>query len=366
MKNAFAFPKIAGIHVYIHWTFSLLIFYIIYINMRAGLDASQIVWSVLFVLSLFVCVVLHEFGHALTARRYGIKTRDITLYPIGGVARLEKMPENPIHELLVALAGPLVNILIVLLLLPVLMSYDFAQSVNDNALVIGTGNFLPMLGVVNLWLALFNLIPAFPMDGGRVLRAIMAMKTTRLKATNVAAAIGKGLAIVFIIAGFYMNPFLIFIGLFIFLGAQAEAQMVKTQFFISDLTASDALMTRYSGLDIHDPISRAVTRLLDGEAKNFVVTSNGRPYGTVGRDQIIKGLKDFGEDGRMEKIADKNLVIVNPATPLKDVFAKMQQSRPPLILVMEAEKLAGVINGENISELIMIKNAMTERASIDP
>ncbi|HMT28056.1 MAG TPA: M50 family metallopeptidase, partial [Bacteroidia bacterium] len=161
--------KVAGIEIRIHWTFSLIIFYIIYINIKAGLDAYQIGWSVLFVLSLFFCVTLHELGHALAAKRYGIKTKDITLYPIGGVARLEKMPEKPIQELVVAFAGPLVNVIIMLLLLPFIYNFQFPENETEKALVIGAANFLPMLGMVNIWLALFNLIPAFPMDGGRVL-----------------------------------------------------------------------------------------------------------------------------------------------------------------------------------------------------
>ncbi len=357
MKKALAFPKIAGIQVYIHWTFSLIILYIIYVNFRAGLTPLEIGWSVLFVLSLFVCVTLHELGHAMAAKRYGIKTKDITLYPIGGVARLEKMPEKPMHELVVALAGPLVNVVIMLALLPFILNFDFPDDEVNNALVIGPGNFLAMLGIVNVWLALFNLIPAFPMDGGRVLRALLAMKTNRVSATQTAALIGKVLAIGFIIAGFYMNPFLIFIGLFIILGAQAEAEMVKTQFFISDLKASDALMTSYGSLDKQQPIGHAVRMLLDGESKHFLITDSGLPFGTVGRDQIIRGIKDFGEEAPVHQIADQNIFSVLPEAPLNDVYMGFQQSGAPFILVREGAEIFGIIDSENIAELIMVRGA---------
>jgi Zn-dependent protease/CBS domain-containing protein len=360
MKRSITFPKIAGISVNIHWTFSLIIIYIIYVNARAGLDAMQIGWSVLFVLSLFVCVTLHEFGHAMAAKRYGIKTKDITLYPIGGVARLEKMPEKPLHELGVALAGPAVNVAVMALLYPAIESYDFQQAAEENAMVIGSDNFLAMLGVVNIWLALFNLIPAFPMDGGRVLRALLAMKMDRIRATEIAALIGKFLAIGFIIAGFYMNPFLIFIGLFIILGAQAEADMVKTQFFITGMKAEDAAMTRFTTIEKDRTIADAIKLLLDGEAKSFVITEQGKPFGSIGRDQLIKGLKNMGESALLEQITEHKPVTVEPGLPLKEVFTLLQQSQPPLILVMKDEKLLGVINSENISELIMVQTALSQ------
>ena len=327
--------------------------------MKAGLNALQIGWSVLFVLVLFVCITLHELGHALAAKRYGIKTKDITLYPIGGVARLEKMPERPLHELIVALAGPMVNAIISLLLLPVLLNSGVLASQENasDALTIEAANFLPMLAMLNLWLALFNLIPAFPMDGGRVLRALLSMKTGRLKATQIAATIGKILAIGFVIAGFYLNPFLIFIGLFIILGAQAEAEMVRTQFFISDLKASDALMTDFRTLDKNQPISDAVKLLLDGEGKNFLVTDNGLPYGTISRDHMIKGLSEHGETAPLHRVTDSNLVYSTLTAPLNDVFALFQKSKNALIVIKDGDRLAGVIDVENIAELIMVKNA---------
>ncbi len=357
MKRSLSFPKVAGIDIHIHWTFSLLIVWIIYNNMRAGLDATQVTWSVIFVLSLFICVTLHELGHALAAKRYGIKTKDITLYPIGGVARLEKMPEKPKQELIVALAGPAVNLTIALLLSPAILNSDISAEESSRVLIINAHNFLPMLGMLNITLAVFNLIPAFPMDGGRVLRALLAMKLGRVKATQIAAGIGKLLALGFIVMGFYSNPFLIFIGLFVILGANAEEQMVMTQSLIIELTAKNAMMTNFISLEKEEPISKAIELLLAGQAKSFLVTDQGVPYGIIDRDDIIRGVKEFNENQSVEHIAQKELIYVNSATPLIEVFMEFRKTRTPLILVKDSDQLVGMIDTDNIAELIMIQSA---------
>jgi len=357
MKRSLSLSKIAGIDIHIHWTFSLLIIWTIYNNMRAGLDALQVTWSVFFVLSLFVCVTLHELGHALAAKRYGIKTKDITLYPIGGVARLERMPEKPKQELAVAFAGPAVNFIIAILLLPLMLSPDFNAEESSNSLVIGAHNFLPMLGMLNITLAVFNLIPAFPMDGGRVLRALLAMKMGRLKATQIAAGIGKLLAFGFIVMGFYSNPFLIFIGLFVIFGANAEEQMVKTQELVVTFTAKHAMMTQFFSLKKEEPISKAIELLLAGQAKSFLITDQGIPYGIIDRDDIIRGIKEFDENQSLQHIARKELITVDENTPLTEVFMEFRKTRTPLILVMAHDQLAGILDTENIAELIMINTA---------
>ncbi|MBK9257741.1 MAG: site-2 protease family protein [Saprospiraceae bacterium] len=357
MSSSLKLPTIAGIKVYIHWTFSILIVWIVYNNIRAGLDSVQILWSVLFILSLFLCVTLHELGHALAAKRYGIKTKDITLYPIGGVARLERMPENPKHELIVALAGPLVNVIIMILLLPLILNHNFNNESNESALLISQHNFLPMLGVINIWLALFNLIPAFPMDGGRVLRALLSMRMSRVRATEIASQIGKGLAIGFVFLGFYINPFLIFIGLFIILGAHSEFEMVKSQYLLTDLRARDALMTQFSSLEANSTIGDAIKKLLDTESTNFVITENGIPLGFLTRDHIIKGISHFGESSEIRSVAEMRIVKVNLNKSLNEIMEEFQKKISPLIFVYEGDDFKGVIDYENISEIIMINNA---------
>lgn len=357
MKNALVLPKIAGISVYIHWTFAILIGWIVLTNLWAGLNVVQVGWMVLFVLGLFVCVTLHELGHALAARHYGIQTRDITLYPIGGVARLERMLQKPIHELVVALAGPAVNILIMLALLPLISNFELPEEDGAQVFLIDEQSFLPMLGIVNVWLAAFNLIPAFPMDGGRVLRALLSLRMDRVRATDIAAFIGQAIAILFVFAGFYVNPFLIFIGLFVILGARAEAEAVRSQSFLEGFTAADALMTNFPILDKYQTLREAVQLLLDGQARTFLVTEAGMPYGVLNRDHIIRGIQSAGEGAPVHTVADTRLYYFDTWTPLEDVLAHFQQEPGSIALVREGSRLAGIIDSENISELIMVNAA---------
>src|SRR5574339_1299622 len=202
----------AGIDVFMHATFLLLIGWIGYSYWLQFGTIAKVIEGILFILALFLSVVLHEYGHALTARKYGIRTRDITLYPIGGVARLERMPDKPIEELWVALMGPAVNVVIAAGLFAYLFLTNSLVPLNE--LTVASGNFLERLMTVNISLVLFNLIPAFPMDGGRVLRALLAMRLDYVRATQIAATIGQGLAFLLGSIGLFSNPFLLFIALF--------------------------------------------------------------------------------------------------------------------------------------------------------
>jgi Zn-dependent protease len=216
--------RIAGIDVYMHGTFLVLLAWVAlshYLEHHRIVDAVS---GVLFILALFGIVVLHELGHALTARHYGIRTRDITLLPIGGVARLDRMPDDPKQELVVAFAGPVVNVVLAAALF-LLMPSTTSPTILGELQQIGDG-IVAKLAWVNVGLAAFNLIPAFPMDGGRVLRALLALRMDYVRATNVAAEVGRGLALMFGLVGLFANPLLIFIALFVWAGATAEAGMV--------------------------------------------------------------------------------------------------------------------------------------------
>lgn len=203
--------RFAGIDVRVHATFALLFAWFgLTAWSRTGTLSGVAVGFATIVL-LFLCVLLHEYGHALTARRYGIATRDITLLPIGGVAMLERMPEDPRQEIVVALAGPAVNVAIAAVLAG-LAALDVRLP----------GGMVETLLAANLMLAAFNLLPAFPMDGGRVLRALLAMRFERLAATRAAVRIGQVLALGLGVAGFFGSPLLILIGVFVWFGAQAE------------------------------------------------------------------------------------------------------------------------------------------------
>ncbi|MGH9356401.1 MAG: site-2 protease family protein, partial [Terriglobia bacterium] len=217
MRWSWKIGKLAGINVYMHATFLLLIAFILFVSWADGRNLTATLRGVLFVLAVFACVVLHELGHALTARKYGVRTRDIILLPIGGVARLERMPEKPREELWVALAGPAVNVVIgAVLLAPLIAAGVHPQWINFQW---SGGNFVENLMVANVWLVGFNLLPAFPMDGGRVLRALLATRMEYTQATQVAARVGQAMALIFGFAGLFYDPFLLFIALFVWMGA---------------------------------------------------------------------------------------------------------------------------------------------------
>jgi Zn-dependent protease len=247
MKWSWRIARVAGIDLYVHATFVLLLAWVAFQEWVHGLGA--IAGAMIYIMALFAIVVLHELGHALTARRYGIHTRDIILLPIGGLARLERMPRNPRQELLVALAGPAVNVALAILLYVIvritgpLPSFDLLY---DFDIITSIRSFLYQLVFVNVVLALFNLLPAFPMDGGRVLRALLAMRMRNYaKATSIAARIGRVMAVLLALAGLYgfRNPFWVLIALFVWMGARAEAAAVQATATL-DVVPIDALMIR--------------------------------------------------------------------------------------------------------------------------
>jgi Zn-dependent protease len=226
MRGTWQIGRVAGIVVQVHWTFLLLIGWVVLMHTRAGGGVGDALRGVALTLAVFVCVVLHEFGHALTARRFGIGTRDITLLPIGGLARLARMPDDPRQELAVAAAGPAVNVVLALGIAGVLLVTGRYVPVTDVTLM--GSRFLDQLLMINVVLVVFNLLPAFPMDGGRVLRALLALRLPYLRATRWAAYTGQTIAVALGFAGVTLrSPFLVLIALFVFSGARAEARMVE-------------------------------------------------------------------------------------------------------------------------------------------
>ncbi|HET9914758.1 MAG TPA: site-2 protease family protein, partial [Anaerolineales bacterium] len=299
----------AGIDVFVHATFLLLIGWIGYSYWLQYETLAKVAEGILFILALFLCVVLHEYGHALTARRYGIKTRDITLYPIGGVARLERMPEKPIEELWVALMGPAVNVVIA----AVLFAYLFVTNglIPLNELTLSTGSFLERLMAVNVSLVLFNLIPAFPMDGGRVLRALLAMRMDYVRATQVAANIGQGMAFLFGLVGLFGNPFLLFIAFFVWIGASQEASMVQMKNSISGIPVTNAMQTKFETLSSSDRLDRVVKLILAGSQQDFPVVENGQFIGVLTRDDFIKALSEHGQNTPVIDVIKRNIPSVD-------------------------------------------------------
>ena len=359
MKYSLSLGTIFGIKVQIHWSFLILLGWIVMKNMRSGSGTEQTLWSVLFILTIFLCVTMHEFGHALAARKFGIKTKDITLLPIGGLARLERIPEKPKEELIVALAGPLVNVVIVAVIYPfVHFTMDIANVKQLESIT--SDNFIFNLMVINLWLAIFNLIPAFPMDGGRVLRALLAMKMQRHKATEIAVRIGQLAAVGFVILGIFSNPFLIFIGLFIIMGAQAELEMTKSGFMLKGIILKDVVMKNYESIDENETIETAVNKLLNGQSKNFLVTKNQQPIGTLSRDEIIEALQTGGNKLPIHNAMNKDLIAFDANQPIDTIYQAMVISKNQFATVYENKILIGTVDLENILEYLMVKNAQTK------
>ncbi|MBK7407789.1 MAG: site-2 protease family protein [Saprospirales bacterium] len=362
MKWSLKIARLAGIDVFVHWTFLILLGWIIWSNLQSGQTLAESLMGVWFILALFACVVLHEFGHALMARRFGVGTKHITLLPIGGVASIEKIPEKPAEELWVALAGPAVNVLIAALIaLGFWVSgkegnwLELSQPIQGN-------NFLTGMLLVNITLVLFNMIPAFPMDGGRVLRALLAMKMGRAPATEWAARIGQLLAIAFVFLGALYNFWLIFIGLFIYLGASAEANYEATQSMLSGYRVRDVLMHQFTILHASNSIDYVVKLLLDGQEKEFLVEEDQQIAGSITRDDLIKGLQQFGKKEPLSHILNRQLLRLDLDMPLSDAYRKMTETNNKICPVYRGSDLVGVLNQENVMETIMVENALRDSA----
>ncbi len=358
MKWSWKIFRFAGIDVYAHATFLILIIWLALSFWMTGNSLQAAAGGVGFILILFACVVMHEFGHALTARRYGIRTRKIILLPIGGVADMERMPENPRHEIAVALAGPAVNLVIALVIWLWLVATGTLLQASEMALA--GGSFLQKLMVINVILAVFNLLPAFPMDGGRVLRALLSMRMSHTRATRKAASIGQGFALWLGLIGLLYNPFLIFIALFVWIGAAAEAGSEEMKSTLSKATAGQAMLTDFQILSPSDPLSHAVELTLAGSQKEFPVMSSEAMMGVLTQDDMLKGLQELGEQSLVRDWMQKEILRADINEPLEKVFERMQSSHSPLISVTEADKPVGIINIENILELIKIQTALHE------
>jgi stage IV sporulation protein FB len=357
--------SIAGTAIRIHITFLLFLVWIFAANyISGGADAA---WtSLIFMLLLFACVVAHEFGHIFAARGYGIATPDVTLLPIGGVARLERIPEEPGQELVIALAGPAVNVVIAIGL--VLVGAADLSPGNLAAVENSQVSMADRLAAVNLFLALFNMIPAFPMDGGRVLRALLAIRLGHVRATEIAASIGQGFAFVLGFAGLFYNPLLIFIAIFVYLAAASEAQLAAVRSMSRGVPVNAAMITQFTPLAPGTTIDEAVETLLRTSQSEFpVVDEAGRPVGVLGRHDLIRALKQRGPDARIAEIMTAPIPTVGHRGRLEDAFQILQTKSAPAVGVVDASgALVGLVTSETIGEMIMVTDAMPKGARLGP
>lgn len=358
MPWSFTIGRIAGTAVRIHITFVLFLAWIGFSAFRQG-GAQAATQNLLFIVLLFLCVVLHEFGHIFMARRYGIRTPEVTLLPIGGVASLERIPEKPSQELAVALAGPAVNVVIALILVAILGAHmeGRVEQIDNPALGLAT-----RLAATNVFLALFNMIPAFPMDGGRVLRALLSMGMGRDRGTQLAARIGQGLAFLLGFLGLFGNPILLFIAIFVFLAAEGEARDSALRNAVTDLRVADAMETRVISIPVEATLAQAVDVLLSSPQHEFpVVDAFRKPVGILVREDLIQALASHGRDEPVSQIMRSPMASLRAVLPLPQALTELAACRSPAISVVDAEGvLVGLLTRENIAEMMMIKSAQPD------
>lgn len=358
MKWSWKLVRLAGVDIYIHATFLILIAWIGFVYWQAEGTLIAVISGIGFILSLFACVVLHELGHSLVARHYGIRTEHITLLPIGGVAALERLPDDPKQEIHVALAGPAVNVVIALVLW-ILLSLQAGFSVADELDVVG-GTFLERLLVVNLILAIFNMLPALPMDGGRVLRAALAMRMSHAEATRIAAKIGQAFALVLGFLGLAYNPFLAFIALFVWIGAGAEAQWEKMKSALSGVRLGQAMLTEYRTLSPQEPLRSAIELTLATSQKDFPVLADGNIIGVLTQTDLLRGLHAEGDAVQCGDWMQPGVERADADEPVEKVLERLQSGKCRLVSVTRGDRLVGIVDMDNVVELIRIRDAVQE------
>lgn len=358
MRWSIRIARVAGTEVKIHITFLLLLAWIGFVYYRQG-GGEAAAEGVFFLLVLFACVLLHEFGHALAARRYGIPTPDITLLPIGGVARLQRMPDQPRQELVVALAGPAVNVVIAGVLFLLMKSPADASQLAT--LADPQAGLLPRLAWVNVALVVFNLIPAFPMDGGRVLRALLAMRMNYARATQIAAGVGQGMAFLFGFLGLFFNPLLIFIALFVYLGATQEAALAQIKDLSRGLLVSEAMVTHFAALPAEATVDEAAGAVVQTSQHEFpILDGQGRVIGMLTQNDIIKALRHPGPHVPVRQVMHCDVPILRVDESFERAFHLMQDSQCPALPVVGYDgQLVGLVTPEAIGELMMMRSILS-------
>lgn len=361
MKWSFRLFTFSGTEVRVHATFLLLLLFVASQSFLSGQGLPAAIESTLFITVMFVCVVLHEFGHVLAARGYGIRTPDITLLPIGGVARLERMPRKPSEELVVAISGPMVNVIIAAAIWLGLgintafhPGYDFLQS----------GHFFQKLMMWNILMVVFNLIPAFPMDGGRILRAVLAMFMEYSAATRRAAAIGQGIAMVvtiYMLLNHSFQPMLLLICFFVFMAAGQEAALVTQQEATKNLRVRDAMLTDFRTLPPEATLRDGVALLLAGTQQDFpVLDAHGGMQGMLTRHDLISALAEKGPGQPVVDVMRPCPASTEPASELTQALEILNSSDSPALPVLDPSsgELVGLLTTENVGESLMVRAAL--------
>jgi len=361
LSHSLVLGSIAGTRVRLHWTFLVFLVWIGSAFLISGGPGAALSGLTL-VMAVFACVLAHEFGHILMARRFGYSSPDVTLLPIGGIARFQAIPERPGQELAVALAGPAVNLVIAGLLVG-----GFGLELTSTRLAAGLSpkDILPALATINLVLALFNLLPAFPMDGGRAFRAILSIFLERAQATRIAAHAGQAIAIGFGFLGIFAgNALLILIALFVYFAASSESQAVQLQLAAGRLRVEDAMVTELLPLSATDTLDDAARLLLRTDQREFpVIDERGALLGVLTREGLIRGLTVHGPDLPVTQVMLDDLRTVRPEDSLAEALPLMESSAHPVVVLDRSGSFRGLLTRENLGELLLLANARSRGVS---
>lgn len=364
MRWSLKVAHVAGTDVYVHATFFALL---AWIGVVDGLEKGSIAAAaaaVAFTTMLFVCVVLHEFGHASMSRRFGIQTRDIVLYPFGGVGHLERIPDVPSQEFLIALAGPAVSLSIALVLFAVVRILGGTPHLEDVSG--GNTSVAERLILINIALAAFNLLPAFPMDGGRVLRALLAMRLDYARATELAARVGQAMAVLFAIVGAWLNPLLILIALFVWVGATGEAALAQVRQRLQGARADAAMRTDFATLSPGDAIGRAAELTIRHAQSDFPVVEDGQVVGMLTHRDVARWLSEDAEPRLVDEVMHRTFEIIDRSEPLEAVFGRLQQEPEKTLIVTDHGRLAGLVGLAEIATLLRITRSISRRLPVVP
>lgn len=363
MKWSWKFGRVGGIDLRVHATFAILLIWMAVVYYQDTGSFGGAVGGVLFTLALFGSVVLHELGHALTARRFGVATKDITLLPIGGIARLDHIPDQPRQELLIAIAGPAVTLAIAIAIYIALRVLGLPAGFVETTAKGARGGFLAQLMWVNVSLLVFNLLPAFPMDGGRVFRAALAFRMDHLRATEVAARVGKWFALVFGVVGLLFSPFLVVIALFVWLAAAAEAGATQMHSLLGGVNVQRVMIRDIETLAATDTLEAPIRRVLEGFQQDFPVVKDGNVVGVLTRADLLAGLARHGRESLVRDSMETSFRTAEPNELVEHAVAKLGDSSCRTLPVLSDGRLTGVLTLDNIGEFVMIEAALRSLAS---
>jgi Zn-dependent protease/CBS domain-containing protein len=362
MGGSFKIGRAFGIDVKVHWTFFLLLVFFAFLGFQNTQSPLVALVTALVVVALFFCVLLHEFGHSLVAQRLGLEVPDITLLPIGGLARLKSLPDKPADEVKIAIAGPLVNVVLapIFFAMASLLGANLFAPPDLLGGVGSVGEVIVYLGYINVALAVFNLIPAFPMDGGRVLRGLLATRLGPVRATDISSSIGQLFAIGFFVLGFLSNPFLILIAVFIFFGASGEAQMVRQRELMQGLAVSDVMGTkpRTETITPYHNFGQVLDSVIHGYQEDFpVVDEDGKLVGIITRNEILSAAHSPDRYASVRDLMKPDVPTISPDADLfMDGYRVLQESGLRAIPVTKSGELVGMLTIDDIGQASLLRD----------